>query len=356
MLCLETWGRDNGPHLQALAFAFGFGAFLAPLLAAPFLHSRPSINETTLVIEELTNSTDKLTDVSPVKYAYLIIAVYVALVSLAFLVLCCCSRKSGHSSTGADSQKSDYAMRQERLGFRIQMLILLFVFFFFYVGCEVTYGGLISKFAIEMFGWSKRYAALLNSVFWGSFAGGRLVGIFLARCFEPTHLLIADLVLSTVSLAGLAAVESIPVYLGQRVTSEVLLWILSSTLGIGMASIFPSGISWVERYIKVAGKEAAIFVVGSALGEMVLPALTGYIFYHNGAVWLMYILLMSSLASAVVFVVMLKLTHGIGERYLKVANQEEDMELLKATDDDGLATSSSEFPNGTVVRSETSEF
>lgn len=208
VLCLETWGRDNGPHLQALAFAFGFGAFLAPLLAAPFLHSRPSLNETTSVIEETSqlNSTDKITDVSPVKYAYLIIAVYVALVSLAFLVLCCCSRKSGGSSTGTDSQKSEYAVRQERLCFRIQMLTLLFVFFFFYVGCEVTYGSLISKFAIEMFGWSKRYAALLNSVFWGSFAGGRLVAIFLARYFEPTHLLIADLVVSTVSIAGLAAV------------------------------------------------------------------------------------------------------------------------------------------------------
>lgn len=138
--------------------------------------------------------------------------------------------------------------------------------------------------------------------------------------------------------------------------SEVLLWILSSTLGIGMASIFPCGITWVERYIKVAGKEAAIFVVGSALGEMVLPALTGYIFYHKGAVWLMYILLMSLLASAVVFVVMFKLTFGVGERYSKVANQEEDMELLKVTDEDSQATFPTEFPNGTAVRSETSEF
>lgn len=345
LLCLETWGRDNGPHLQALHFAFGFGAFLAPLLAAPFLPTGSDINGTTVVASLQDNETSTSVDVSPVKYAYLIISIFIAFVSFAFLMLCCSLKKSSNPSAGAESLKTEYAVRQERLNFRIQLLILLFIFFFLYVGAEVTYGSLISKFAMLEFDLNKRDAAMLNSLFWGSFAGGRLVAIFLARCLEPVHLLVADLVVSTASLAGLAAVKSIPVHLGNKVSSKTLLWVLTSTLGFGMASIFPSGLSWAERYIKVTGKAAAIFVVGSAVGEMVLPALTGYIFASRGAIWLMYVLLVASFASAVVFVILMNIACSVGERYSKVPNQDEDMQLLKV-DDDSLASLPAEFPNG----------
>lgn len=352
LLCLETWRRDNGPHLQALHFAFGFGAFLAPLLATPFLPTGSDINGTNAVANLQDNETSTFTDVSPVKgvspvkYAYLIISIFIAFVSFAFLMLCCCLRKSSNSSAVAESLKTEYAVRQERLNFRIQILILLFIFFFLYVGAEVTYGSLISKFAMLEFGLNKRDAAVLNSLFWGSFAGGRLVAIFLAQCLEPVHLLVADLVVSTASLAGLAAVKSIPEYLGNKVSSKTLLWVLTSTLGFGMASIFPSGLSWAERYIKVTGKAAAIFVVGSALGEMVLPALTGYIFFYRGAIWLMYVLLVASFASAVVFVSLMNITCSVGERYSKIPNQDEDMQLLKVADNDNLTSLPAEFPNG----------
>ena len=37
-LLLGIWaGRDSGPYMHALHFTFGLGAFLAPLLARPFL-------------------------------------------------------------------------------------------------------------------------------------------------------------------------------------------------------------------------------------------------------------------------------------------------------------------------------
>ena len=41
MLILNIWeGRDSGPYMHALHFTFGLGAFLAPLIAKPFLYNQ----------------------------------------------------------------------------------------------------------------------------------------------------------------------------------------------------------------------------------------------------------------------------------------------------------------------------
>ena len=44
---------------------------------------------------------------------------------------------------------------------------------------------------------------MLTSVFWGAFAIGRGLAIFLAKCLSPAIMLIADLVLSCLALGGL---------------------------------------------------------------------------------------------------------------------------------------------------------
>ncbi|KAK2713364.1 hypothetical protein QYM36_009282 [Artemia franciscana] len=43
VMCIDLWGKDSGPYMQALHFSFGAGAFVAPLLAEPFLS--PIIDE-----------------------------------------------------------------------------------------------------------------------------------------------------------------------------------------------------------------------------------------------------------------------------------------------------------------------
>ncbi len=42
-MCLHLWrGLNGGPYLHSIHFSFSFGAFLSPLLAAPFLSSKGS--------------------------------------------------------------------------------------------------------------------------------------------------------------------------------------------------------------------------------------------------------------------------------------------------------------------------
>ncbi len=41
VMCLEIWrGRNGGPYMHSIHFSFSLGAFLAPLIAAPFLSTK----------------------------------------------------------------------------------------------------------------------------------------------------------------------------------------------------------------------------------------------------------------------------------------------------------------------------
>ena len=258
------------------------------------------INQVTEVIQKFSN----------VQFAYLTIALYLGVLAVCFLCVCCVW-KQGIQAIRNEELQSEYLIRKETRGFRVQILVLLFFFYFLYVGMEVTYGGLILTFAVKYLGWTKSQGTLLTSVFWGSFALARGVAIFFGMCMSPALMLIADLVLTCLALAGLVmGLES----------NHLIIWFCTAILGAGMASIFPAGITWAERYMHITGKATSVFVVGSALGEMIVPALTGFLFEAKGPMWLLYIMLGSGLLSAVLYIIMQNLASNKGERYEKLTH------------------------------------
>ena len=285
------------------------------------------------IIERVRKVMQTLTNI---QFAYLAIAAYLVVIALCFLVMCCCSRQGVRAVKNQDVSESEYMIHKETKGFRVQILVLLFFFYFLYSGMEVTYGGLIMTFSVKYLGWSKAEGTLLTSVFWGSFALSRGISIFFGVCLSPALMLIGDLVMTCLSLAGLVmALDS----------NHIILWFCTAVLGAGMASIFPTGITWAERYMRMTGKATSVLVVGSALGEMFMPALTGYLFETKGPMWLLYIMLGAGLLSAVLYIIMQNLASNKGERYEKLTQwlgssstdsgtEDQDMEM------DSLASNS----------------
>lgn len=47
-LCLQLWGKDSGPYMQALHFSYAVGGFIAPLLVQAFIVEPVAPNNTTL--------------------------------------------------------------------------------------------------------------------------------------------------------------------------------------------------------------------------------------------------------------------------------------------------------------------
>ena len=75
--------------------------------------------------------------------------------------------------------------------------------------------------------------------------------------------------LATAALVGLVSVMKNDVtnvcrhnkFSGDEVCfEELVLWLCTSMFGLGMPSVFPTGITWAETYIQITGKAAAVFL------------------------------------------------------------------------------------------------
>nr|XP_003215697.3 PREDICTED: sodium-dependent glucose transporter 1 isoform X1 [Anolis carolinensis] len=298
VVALDTWGAEAGPHMQALHFSFALGAFVTPILAKMALGGSAVDPQDHLVgtgdhqpTVDSPVSSEKLHFTMNVMSSYTMIGIYVLLVALFFCLL------YWKSSSARDRRKFS-AQKYKIAKYHYALIILLSVFFFWYVGAEVTYGSYIFTYARTHVGMKESEAAGLNSVFWGSFAACRGLAICLAACSHPGSIILLSIICSTVSSLFLALFNTHP----------VSLWLGSAVYGASMAAIFPSGISWVEQYTTIQGKSAALFVMGAAMGEMCIPAAVGFLQGHYPAVpVLMYTALVSAAMTAMLFPVLYKL-------------------------------------------------
>ncbi|XP_031141521.1 sodium-dependent glucose transporter 1 isoform X1 [Sander lucioperca] len=309
VLILNTWGEQAGPHMQALHFSFAAGAFVSPIIAkllfgpdgnsssAAFIATSSTPPVTTEPIAKAPDPHAALRYVhsrsTTLKsmWAYIVIGSFVFLVSLLFLVLYC--RSSASRDKARTSSGKPLVARHH-----MALVALLFFFFFAYVGAEVAYGSFIFTFAKDYARMPQAEAAGLNSLFWGTFAACRGLAIFFAACMYPGTMILLSLVGSTVS--------SLLLCLFSRET--VALWVCTGLYGASMATTFPSGISWLEQYTTVTAHTAAAFVVGAALGEMVLPALVGFLLgKFPDQPLLMYLSLATATFTSILFPVMYKL-------------------------------------------------
>ncbi|XP_061846496.1 sodium-dependent glucose transporter 1 [Colius striatus] len=325
VLALNTWGEEAGPHMQALHFSFAAGAFVAPILAKMALGGSESKD---LLAAERTNQSvprsvpaaSAASAMSVLKqhlradflWSYIVIGTYLLLVSFFFFVLYSRGR-SARDKSKASLQKCMFAK------YHYTLIFLLFIFFLCYVGAEVTYGSYIFTYAKVFAEMKENEAAALNSVFWGAFAACRGVAIFCATCLYPGTMILLSIVGSAISSSCLAFLARYP----------ASLWAGTAVYGASMATIFPSGISWIEQYTVVEGKSASLFVIGAALGEMCIPAVVGYLQgrFHRVPV-VMYTALVTSAMTILLFPLMYKLANCPRDGGLKEVSESEDRKAL----------------------------
>ncbi|XP_063060482.1 sodium-dependent glucose transporter 1-like [Engraulis encrasicolus] len=285
VLILSIWGSQAGPHMQALHFSFAAGAFISPIIAKLLFgkyqgsstlpgggdnitaelssSAASSASSATIITDKVAETLDSMRDEGfHSLYAYFVIGALLLLISLAFAILYSCG-------TPTQPDRSHPSPSGELLAARhhTALVCLLAVFFFWYVGAEVTYGSFIFTYAKEYAGMAQAQAAGLNALFWGTFAATRGLAIFFAACMRPGTMILLSLVGCTFS--------SLLLVLFSR--SGSALWSCTALYGASMATVFPSGLSWLEQYTRVTGRSAAVFVVGAALGEMALPAVLGFL-------------------------------------------------------------------------------
>eukprot|EP00047_Mylnosiga_fluctuans_P005800 m.242798 g.242798 ORF g.242798 m.242798 type:complete len:500 (+) comp14101_c0_seq1:61-1560(+) len=294
VLLLSMWGKDCGPQMQAMHFCFGLGAFISPMIASPFISENDATFDAAACGIGPANGTNATADDiiynGDVRWPYWIATMIALPVAALFLVMSRSIPAAGEHSARASL---DVVPHRREGRYRDGVLLLTFLFLMFYVGLEVSYGGYVFSYAVKDcdIAMQPTTAAYLTSVFWGAFALGRLLAVFLAMRVPPAVMTLLDL------LGCIAAT----VILISTQGNAGALWAASAIYGMSMASIFPSAYHLVEYFIDVTARAASFIVVGASLGEMVLPLITSALFDATGPPSFLYIMFAGTLVATALF-------------------------------------------------------
>ncbi|MDF1513496.1 MAG: MFS transporter [Anaerolineae bacterium] len=266
---LIVWAHgDHGDvYMNAMHAFFGVGAFLSPVVVAQAASLGGGIRGAFWTL------------------AFLMLPV-------AFYVL---SVKSP-SIKVSERQPVNTISTGSRKRFRGNLVVIIAVFFFLYVGAETSYGGWIATYARALDLGNQVTAAYLTSAFWGALTVGRFLSVVLALKGKPEAMLAIDLL---GCIAGL-----ILAFWGAG--SVTLTWAGTIITGLFMASIFPAAINLAEHRMTITGKITAWFFVGGSLGGMTLPMLIGQLFEKIGPRVTLLAILVNMILACGIFLYMLR--------------------------------------------------
>lgn len=233
-----------------------------------------------------------------IQYAFLTVGIFCLITSIwmAFTFF-----KGGAKFINSDMQPteeecSSTKRANQNVTFTFKVYALIFVFNLFYAGIEIGYAGLVMTFAVGFLGWTKSNGTTLVAIVQLTNATVTALAIIYSKFVKANVIIAIDIVIVFISLLVLVLlVERFP----------WMIWVSSSILGAGYATIMPSTFTWANSFLEVTGKFSSFYWSGFFVGFMVVPAITGYLLNEIHAMWFPYCMLICSIGMAITFVILL---------------------------------------------------
>jgi FHS family Na+ dependent glucose MFS transporter 1 len=251
-------GSGVGPFMNGLHFFFGVGALLSPIIVAQIFGITGNIN-----------------------WVYWLFG----LIALPLAIWTWFLKNPSHH---------EKAVVGNKVHFNYLVVGLVVLFFFLYVGAEIGYGNWIFTYATALELGTMKSAAYLTSAFWGSFTIGRLIGIPVAARTAPMKILFVDLIGCLLALGLIIA----------GAQSQTALWAGTILLGLFMASVFPTIMTFADSKLHLSGEITGWFLIGSGLGGMFLPWIIGQAFATIGPYIMPVLIFIDVLANLAILIVL----------------------------------------------------
>lgn len=182
---LHMWGKSSAPFMQALHFTFGLGAFIAPLIAEPFLSNKVNVTISAEEVELLPNDENML-----FWWPYAIISGLGVVTAISLVVMYFVKSSDKPHPSILDRQ----SLTQLTLKQKIIILSLASMIFHCYCGLEIAFGRFMTSFVFYSdLHLSKSIGAYMTSVFWGTFTFCRLLSVFVVDFVGSKTMIFIDL-------------------------------------------------------------------------------------------------------------------------------------------------------------------
>ncbi|XP_039268619.1 sodium-dependent glucose transporter 1A-like isoform X2 [Styela clava] len=284
-LILQLWGeKASRAQIQLFHFMYSVGAFIAPLMASPFLAmadeetsadaSCPNqISMTTTAAYPHSNlSTTAITPAAfnPVGWAYVIAACWMVFVSILLVVLAILNVESRVASSIEDKGFASEDRGEEPIKDVIWLFLLVVGYYFCSVSTEnVFFSYIYSVSLCSDLNFTVEQASQINSVFWLGLGLGRLSGVLAANFLKPRTIIIASIIGSIIDMIFMCI-------FGEH--TAWLAWLVSALHGYTTAMLYPSGVSWVSQITNISGTYMFVCNIGNAVGSLTMLPLGGYLF------------------------------------------------------------------------------
>ncbi len=235
-LLIWLFGEKSTPYLNGAHFCFGVGALTSPLIVAQLLENGYGFNK-----------------------AYILVALLILPAIIVFLLV-----------PSPDFKRTETVENTKPV--KYGFIILVALFYFLYLGIEISFGGWISTFATTLEISNEAKSAYLASAFWAALTFGRLIAIPISVKLKPRFIITADLVLALIGYVVIA-------YGGDSFTNTLIGTII---IGASFASIYPTMFSLAGNRFNITGRIAGFFVMGGSLGSMIFPFSVGLAFETSG--------------------------------------------------------------------------
>ncbi len=263
---LIVWlhGSKVGPYMNALHLTFGIGALIAPIIAAVSFSVSGNIN-----------------------LGYYAVAACLVPLALWMLRLPSPPQRAtvAHGSAGAVNWG---------------LVILVALFFFVMVGSEVGMSAWTFSYGRAMGFNDATTAAALTSVFWAAYSFGRLIAIPISARVPAHIMLFTDLI-------GMVASTTVLLLFGQAAPAAI--WIGIAGIGLSVASVFPTMLTFTGSHMNVTGKINGILFATANIGSMFFPWLIGQMFEPVGPQSLAMVVLGISVAGLTLFIFINRLSN-----------------------------------------------
>jgi len=156
----------------------------------------------------------------------------------------------------------------------IPFLVLGMIFFFLYVGVEMSVSHYLPSIMIERSGLSESSAASMLSLFWAFMVVGRLACGFLADRHGYIKYLIVSMVVAVLAFIGMVLLDH-----------QYAQFAMIALSGLGFSGVFGIALVYVNACIKgMTDRTTSLLVACGGIGGALLPKLTGWLMDHYDAV------------------------------------------------------------------------
>ena len=317
ILLLRLWGKEVAPFMQLTWSFSGVGSMISPVIVAVVLSHEDSSGDSRAV-----DADDRQQSV--LVYCYCLSAVLQVIDCLSWLSCWFFSPatpdhpsrqgllvKSAEESAGesADQGKEagltgKHAKEKGKRGWKTVTLALHMVCQNLYFGIEVCMSAFLTTFAVMSdLHLTQATGAKLTSVFWAVLLIVRLASIVYLQWIKSSTNVMIGLAVSVVGAAVLAAG-------GDKDYTMLLSAVI--IISSGLSGTYASMMSYLEGYVTISDRFAALGSLLFTLGELTFPLIIGPFIEHHPLI-LTYTVLVSCVSLTVFFIlVMILCKHKIG--------------------------------------------